>query len=100
MTTTEKITHTPGPWKIDTDGTTIIAPLGFSIPGTDGMPAYMAIARQVADCNANLIAAAPELLEALDATLARMDELQQHTNYPGEWPRVLAAEAIAKARGE
>lgn len=50
--------------------------------------------------NADLIAAAPDLLEALEACAKRMEELQKITNYPLAWPRTLAQKAIAKARGE
>ncbi len=52
------------------------------------------------EANARLIAAAPELLEALEECLARMDELQKHTNYPLAWPRVKGRAAIAAAKGE
>lgn len=49
--------------------------------------------------NANLFSAAPELLEALKLCVQRMEELQEVTNYPLAWPRVVAEEAIAKAEG-
>lgn len=49
--------------------------------------------------NVRLIVAAPKLLAACKAMLERMEELQKVTNYPLAWPRVLAADAIAKAEG-
>ena len=44
--------------------------------------------------------AAPELLEALKQCVQRMEELQEVTNFPLAWPRVIAKEAISKAKGE
>ena len=53
--------------------------------------------RREAEADAKLIAAAPELLEALKLCVKRMEELQENTNYPLAWPRVAAQEAINKA---
>jgi|TARA_B110000908_G_scaffold121035_1_gene141894 hypothetical protein len=49
------------------------------------------------DESLKLTAAAPEMLIALKACKARMEELQKHTDYPLVWPRELAQEAINKA---
>ena len=49
---------------------------------------------------ARLFCASPDLLAALQACVDRMAELQKVTNYPLAWPRVQAAEAIARATGK
>lgn len=85
--------HTPGPWRYE--------------PGRDGRPPYvirgteggfvvvgMTADRQEAD--ARLIAAAPELLEALSVLYAVAAE-----QLGDDWAAVTnAAAVIAKARGE
>lgn len=48
---------------------------------------------------ARLFAAAPELLEALEECVNRMEQVQKMTDYPLAWPTVKARHAIAKARG-
>ncbi len=58
-----------------------------------------AVGQEEAWANARLIAAAPELLEALETVVERMEELQKVTSYPLAWPRVKAMDAIAKAKG-
>lgn len=68
MTTTSKAVHTPGPWHADWDdnGQWYIEPLG--VTGTK-------LRGDCEDCveaaNARLIAAAPELLEVLEALAAK-----------------------------
>lgn len=89
--------HTPAPWRVErgnpspTTGEWMIA---------GGIPGYLA---EVRDCgsgdvsaNARLIAAAPDLLEALKACLWRLD-----SHDPQSVPEArIAREAIAKATGE
>ena len=63
---TQTVQHTPGPWEIwpdfDEEGEN-----GSSIIGTNGDPLAVTISdRYSEDANAHLIAAAPELLEALE----------------------------------
>lgn len=102
--------HTPGPWRIWSSGV-----LGrgkqFIHAGKGESPCLDKSFRCVAaigelemtpeesEANARLISAAPELLEALELCVKRMAELQEHTSYPLAWPRVVAMEAIAKAKG-
>lgn len=74
--------HTKGPWTVqDTD-----------IFGPDG---NYPIAQQVDDTNAQLIASAPELLEALEEILAEVANGHNKETVGMEWAR----HAIAKARG-
>ena len=70
-TTTEKVTHTPGPWVEDAD--TIIKFLGEDANGIHvqaiceiSYPNDRDASTKEAEANAYLIAAAPELLEALE----------------------------------
>jgi hypothetical protein len=87
--------HTPGPWQL--------------LPRTEDLPAYVCkdandklnteiavIYRATDDCDANarLIAAAPELLEALEACFSA---LNNEGRYQGE--RSQASRALAKAKG-
>lgn len=98
MKTTAKVTHTPGPWRFDTDsgtvgqaklnGVEVIAsieapPLGTNKWDTDALLA-----------NGAIIAAAPDMLEALEA-------VAQDAGFgtlPIELRRTVNA-AIAKAKG-
>ncbi len=80
--------HTPGPWRMDHDGSNWMVvtddyPEMVDVWGFNGMPAVEVVA------NARLIAAAPELLEALECLLE-----MGHAK-AGD----LARAAIAKARG-
>lgn len=81
--------HTPGPWQIERyqDAISTIGPIGsFSIENVSWL--------EVSEDDARLIAAAPDLLEALKRLLDENDEfltLQGRIN--------LARAAIAKAEG-
>ena len=84
--------HTPGPWKVR-DRTQLH---GFSYPFHIGNP-YLR--NTVCDClrhaDARLIAAAPEMLEALEGALERLE------SYEIMGPERAAVErAIKKAKGE
>lgn len=106
---TEQTKHTPGPWRV-TDlasqpiiyaGEMRIADVrgwGFLIgTGRGGQKLPAAEAVSILAANANLIAAAPDLLEAL-ATMARQHE--DECGFRCECPEQAAAiAAIAKAEG-
>jgi hypothetical protein len=96
--------HTPGPWTVDyTDdnlriyvGDLLIAEVNGStehieVRGLDG---------ETTEANAWLIAAAPDLLAALERILARVETLNLFTEH-GEDAKVVeqARAAIAKAQG-
>jgi hypothetical protein len=111
--------HTPGPWVFeckqggysswigpdtgDQDGSPIICVMERDelIPETDRRKSdqYTFSAEQVA--NARLIAAAPDLLWALEKMLREHDALQMAENRTdGRWPAATYARAmITKARG-
>ena len=79
-------THTPGPWRVE-DGQTIWS--GEELVGAAGrigMPM---------EANARLIAAAPEMLAALEWAVETADTEQ----YDADWYAAARA-AIAKAKGE
>ena len=87
--------HTPGPWIVDAlgYGYDISAPEARCLITTSSDPKMVwgAIAREA---DARLIAAAPELLEALESLLAQVEQY-------GHKPECDAARAaIAKAKGE
>ncbi len=80
--------HTPGPWKIEQGGGR-----GAWIEGTDGEYAALAAGNtdERANANASLIAAAPELLEALEAFVEEYAWISDKLS-------IAARAAIAKAR--
>lgn len=94
------IAHTPGPWAA--------AP---SVPEEGSECFWVYSARGQIGCvngpqndeqtaNANLIAAAPDLLEELIITLGNLKELCYHRNIPRPESTISRAEAaIAKAKG-
>lgn len=88
--------HTPGPWHVesaDSDGANVVAIAQVAWCGTNGSygrDASQTISAKEAKANARLIAAAPDLLEALEELLyARTDKAEQ-----------MAHVAITKAKGK
>lgn len=101
---TEAVKHTPGPWSIsdETARDGMRSRLIHGMP--EGMLAIVRVEHQgryYGDANARLIAAAPDLYEALSAL--RLQALQSSVNSPAnEWGMealALANAAIAKAEG-
>jgi len=95
--TTSKVSATPGPWYIEEHN-----PGEFDITSGEGgkIIAMADCEGKEAKANAHLIAAAPELLEALK--LVR-DKYQEHfENMPVAWQSVdnIIEAAIAKAEGK
>jgi len=101
----ERVEHTPGPWAvhfIDRDG----KPSLWIYSHDNGTPSRTVVETGALDCwplseaNAQLIAAAPELLEALEACLADLEHYVS-THGPGPDVRLANAKAaIAKVRGQ
>lgn len=99
--------HTPGPWEIK-DGRYIDSPSGW-IADVLSYPAYRAATDNDSEeqkANARLIAAAPDLLEALKACELAMDTAALHglpqelpPTYRDSWAdaHIAARAAIAKA---
>ena len=82
------MSHTPGPWEADAAGF-IVAPCGIVGYGSSMRSDEESVA------NERLMAAAPEMLEALMAFVDIPDVQNER-----EWPETkLAREAIAKATG-
>jgi len=84
--------YTPGPWYsyFPAQGEPRIGSKGSRTPDID-----VAIVKEPDD--AHLIAAAPELLEALEYLLSRCDRIVHHSG--DEDPRLKAERTIAKATG-
>lgn len=97
--------HTPGPWRVALSKTSVTIfpvvalPKGARIASTiawQGSP-Y----RAVAEANAHLIAAAPELLEALEGLIGFAEAAETKMLVGDEgclWPVEVARAAIARAK--
>ena len=84
--------HTPRPWKLDLDPVTCNADKDEQLYVVDGPDWGLIVATDLRLGDARLIAAAPDMLEALETLLEEGD-----TNSTA----VLCAEqAVAKAKGE
>ena len=86
--------HTPGPWMVSPYNN--VTSRNGTIAKTEQMPGNNDRER---DANANLIAAAPDLLEALEAAVARVQIANEEgDNILSAWlPDAISA--IAKAKG-
>jgi len=91
MTNTQ---HTPGPWFVTPDGAAVYEKDGF---GYRGETVCRLVGHPFTTANARLIAAAPDLLDALAEMLADADTLQEP--YRNEAICERARAAIAKATG-
>lgn len=94
--------HTPGPWSYRTEPRSL-ADSGSYIVGSNGdEPAYICplnLTPGAREANAALIAAAPEMLEALEAIFqARAPQL--NFDFEGHPDMQLLVAAIKKAKGE
>lgn len=87
--------HTPGPWAYENYRGTV----HVFVDNEGGTPSICKLVGNDKDANARLIAAAPDLLEALEDLFCVADEA-----YEGDgkfaWNPSNARAAIAKARGE
>lgn len=71
--------HAPGPWSIDTEYNTII-----DVDESDVVQLYPEDVSDEAAANARLIAAAPELLEALKSLNERLTDLNSRGLLPND----------------
>ena len=85
--------HTEGPWRFRRNE---IGKRIGTIGKADGSEVITTVEYWIKDANANLIAAAPDLLEALNYALASHTE---DVMMPDDWMDFARA-AIAKAKGE
>ena len=87
--------HTPGPWAYENYGGTV----HVFLDNKEGTPSICKLVGNDKDANARLIAAAPELLGALEELFSMADDA-----YEGDdeftWNVGKARAAIAKAKGE
>lgn len=91
--------HTPGPWWLDDDG--FIASGNGDTYETIADPHCSDLDIDEREANARLIAAAPELLEALEELVEQCETAQGLSDYNyGKFDLVHALKAISKARGE
>lgn len=99
---TQEAKHTPGPWTLSEECSRE-GLLSRLVYGPHLMVAIVRTETQagpIGDANANLIAAAPELLEALEQTIAAVDTLPLAVECPALEQAVdRARAAITKASG-
>jgi hypothetical protein len=92
MKNTHTHTHTPGPWRIDSK-----TRFGdYTIAAGDSVKTCEFIAKTQNEANAQLIAAAPDLLAALIAMINRYGDKSEH---PFCDASISARAALAKAEG-
>ena len=97
--------HTPGPWEANgyhirqrVTGTRSIAEVAYTGPHHTPPHEYPKSCRLVDEANARLIAAAPDLLEALEAIMG--SDLFEWNGSAAFWLQDKVKAAIAKAKGE
>jgi hypothetical protein len=98
--------HTPGPWKVGSstpDGSRVvaIAPIAWCGANSSFSAASQSISAKQALANARLIAASPDLLEALEMVRDADDDCKMDglPTIPGP-ARARIDAAIAKAKGQ
>lgn len=95
--------HTPGPWKVNTIGQHWNNQLLTHIEVTFGVDGECVCDTVYEMADANLIAAAPELLEALQLVMSEQsggDKSCGHNGFTCTCPYDKAKAAIAKALGQ
>lgn len=94
--------YTPGPWRLGTPGPNGCYTVGNEHGLMTAMVAHSINHKEQAEqavADAHLIAAAPELFEALEQMIAACSA-HPFPNLPVQRPLIAARAAIAKARGE
>lgn len=95
--------HTPGPWKVEIhDGNMEVWNSNTFICSTSSQLFRTAISKSENRPNANLIAAAPDLLQALKKSYIQILELMNEGDFKRtiEFDAGYIIDAIAKAEGE
>jgi hypothetical protein len=97
--------HTPGPWEANgyhirqrVTGTRSISEVAYTGPHHTAPHEYPKSCRLVDEANARLIAAAPDLLEALEAIMD--SDLWEWNGSAAFWLQDKVKAAINKAKGE
>ena len=93
MTTTEKRTHTPGPWQFSNNH--IWTWFHKDLP--EGPVAFMNLENPTNDANARLIAAAPDLLAACERVVRAENSMLSHRAKTHRAALNIVRTAIAKA---
>ena len=88
--------HTPGPWAYENYRGTV----HVFIDNEGGTPSICKLVGNDKDANARLIAAAPDLLEALEYYVEKVADLSRYGVMIETSLREKAEAAIAKAKGE
>jgi len=97
--------YTPGPWELREGWEEVFGP-GIYTPGAHDMEPHAAVSQFAADpdADARLIAAAPDLLAALEQIVADNDgycyRCEKGNDHGPSCPIPTARAAIAKAKGE
>ena len=95
---------TPGPWKLRPPVECDNPHIEFWVDAGEGVPIADIKVNANTEANARLIAAAPELLEALEVITTLVEDIIIHGEvgpYSGDKPRITKARAaLAKARKE
>lgn len=103
------MSYTPGPWWVEEGHAEVFGPhiMAAGIQGPDALAAVDDITSQDAEADARLIAAAPELLEALETTARRLHSARHgNIHSPDDFSFdncgecAAARAAIDKARGK
>ena len=94
-TATERTQHTPGPWEVSPYGN--ITSKSLTVAKVEQMPGNYESEKQA---NARLIAAAPDLLVALEQCVPIIVSHANATFGDGVLTLQVARSAIAKAKGE
>lgn len=99
--------HTPGPWRHDRDNARIVSATTFYDYSEDDDPQpvsvvslFGAMGGEDTAADARLIAAAPELLGALEELARLMDDVLAGEYQPDSFTTQPAMRAIAEALGE
>jgi hypothetical protein len=93
--------HTPGPWKVNATPHSSNQDWVVLDSGTNGRNKRVcAVYSDNDEADARLIAAAPELLEALIGLLDEVNDMSGRCGWMGNGFRAKAHAALAKARGE